>query len=131
MDDVWEDLSNEEYEKKMSNKELNNLQRKFETVGFKDGIELNVDNERQKGFEKGYKLGGESNLIKGEMLGLIECIKSKLKDQELSLVNISNFIEKDHDIKDILKSEYFKELKDICNSININLKFIEEKVVKN
>ena len=72
--DVWdEELNDEEYETKMREIENDSMKRKFETIGFNEGMEnVNTDIERQKGFEDGFIIGSKQNYHFGQIYGELQ-----------------------------------------------------------
>lgn len=70
-DDVWEDVENQVYENKMRERENKNITSKMESVGFKEGMEINVDEIRQRSFEEGFKKGSNDAIFVAKILGTI------------------------------------------------------------
>eukprot|EP01080_Neovahlkampfia_damariscottae_P000543 gene543-8055_t len=132
--DVWDDdLNNEEYEQKMRDLENESIQRKYESIGFNEGMEqVNVENERQKGFEDGFIIGTKQNYTFGQIFGELQAIKeiSKNKFDRLTIIEenlkklnlrdalilkyLEDFVEKQQVVKEI---EFLEEYLEIKSSI--------------
>ena len=90
--DVWES-DQVDYDKKSMVREVEHTQRKMETQGYKDGVDLvNVDAARQKGFEDGFKIGALRGDYKGRLMGF--CLGLRTVQNVEILTRIVDCIEK-------------------------------------
>jgi hypothetical protein len=123
MSDVWEDESNEVLEQRLRERELTHAKNRMETLGYKDGVDVGVDKDRQMGFEDGFRVGKSQGNYKGKLLGLCSCVKSEnptevlhiiSKIEELEVNKIQNY--------DMVKNmEFIQNLEMICKKVGIDV----------
>ncbi|QLQ82668.1 hypothetical protein HG537_0H04310 [Torulaspora globosa] len=107
LDDVWISDS-DSHDDKLSN-DINKLRENHLKSGFLDGITQAKETNLQKGFDEGFPQGALLGSQVGQLLGLLQCLDQKYGDQDESLRQDFNTIQKEVRINKVLTKGMFNE----------------------
>ncbi|KAJ1550585.1 hypothetical protein HK096_006109, partial [Nowakowskiella sp. JEL0078] len=70
MADLWEELDDLEYDRKIAERNWNKLQDTHSVVGFKEGVSEAKELSLQKGFNQGFNEGALVGIEIGRLIGI-------------------------------------------------------------
>ncbi|CAG5079346.1 Oidioi.mRNA.OKI2018_I69.PAR.g9231.t1.cds [Oikopleura dioica] len=129
MDDIWDEEANDDEVMRLTTKKHEN---QIKTESFKLGMELNAEEEMQKGFNSGFETAAKLTKTLGEAKGILTATMVILNVQKMQVPveissNIAKIDEKMEDIRISLNSLTEKTCNDLLeNAISIRNKYAND-----
>lgn len=107
LDDVWE--SDSDGQQDQVSYDIKKLRENHVKSGYLVGITNAKETNLQQGFDEGFPSGARLGMQVGKLVGLLQCLTQKYGDQDESLVQDFNAIQKELRINKVLTKGMFDE----------------------
>ncbi|QLL34598.1 hypothetical protein HG536_0G04600 [Torulaspora globosa] len=107
LDDVWE--SDSDSQRNQISYDLKKLRENHVKSGFLDGITHAKETNLQEGFDEGFPSGALLGKRVGMLVGLLQCLAQRYGDQDESLAQDFNAIQKELRINKVLTKGIFDQ----------------------